>query len=72
MLPAPETRLPDSSDFKEKLRSRTLVLPVADSTDAFYLALFLLDNLSAKPAFDPEEVIVPRSIRHGLGVFTCR
>lgn len=72
MLPAPETRLPEFSELKEKLHSRTLVLPVADSTDAFYLALFLLDNLGAVPALDPEEVIVPRSIRHGLGVFTCR
>jgi len=23
-------------------------------------------------AFDPEQIIVPASIRHGLGVFSCR
>ena len=72
MLPAHETRLPTPDELARKLRSRTLILPVADSTDAFYLALFLLDNLSVTPAFDPEQIIVPVSIRHGLGVFSCR
>ncbi len=72
MLPAQETRLPSPDELAHKPRSRTLIIPVADATDAFYLGMFLLENLSVKPAFDPEQIIVPASIRHGLGVFSCR
>lgn len=72
MLPAQETRLPTPDELVHKLRCRTLILPVADLTDAFYLGLFLLENLAVKPAFDPQQIIVPASIRHGLGVFSCR
>jgi hypothetical protein len=72
MLPAPETRLPAPDELAEKIATGALILPVADPTDAFYLTLFLFDDLALKPAFDPEQVIVPASIRHGLGVFSCR
>jgi len=72
MLPAPETRLPSADELKEKIATGSLILPVADSTDAFYLSLFLFDNLALKPAFDPERIIIPGSILHGLGVFSCR
>jgi len=72
MLPAPETRLPSADELKEKIATGSLILPVADSTDAFYLTLFLFDNLALKPTFDPERIIVPGSILHGLGVFPCR
>ena len=71
LLPAHETRLPTSAELAQKLPTRTLVLPVADPTDAFYLTLFLFDDLALRPAFDPERTIVPASIRHGLGVFSC-
>src|SRR5579864_5520257 len=39
MLPAQETRLPTHAELAQKLRSRSLILSVADATDAFYLAL---------------------------------
>lgn len=70
LLQAPETMLPLPSELPRKLSTGTLTLPVADATDAFYLSLFLFDNLAVKPAFDAEQIIVPRSIRHGLGVFS--
>jgi hypothetical protein len=72
MVPAPETCLPTPADLARKLSTRTLILPVADATDAFYLSLFLFDNLTLRPALDPDQIIVPRSIRQGLGVFSCR
>ena len=72
MLPAPETRLPEPDELSQRIATSTLVLPVADSTDAFYLALFLFDNLPLKPALDQEQTIVPASILHGFGVFSCR
>jgi hypothetical protein len=72
MLPAPETRLPAPDELAQRIATSTLVLPVADFTDAFYLTLFLFDNLALKPVLDPEQVIVPASILHGLGVFSCR
>jgi hypothetical protein len=72
MLPAPQTLLPSTDELAEKVPTGTLILPVADPTDALYLTLFLFDDLALKPAFDPEQIIVPASIRHGLGVFSCR
>jgi|SRR5205809_7932750 len=72
MLPAPGTCLPAADKLAERIATGTLILPVADSTDAFYLTLFLFDNLALKPAFDPEQIIVPGSILHGFGVFSCR
>jgi hypothetical protein len=72
MVPGAGTRLLFPSELEVKLAMRTIILPVADFIDAFYLLLFLFDNLGLKPSVALEGSILPAKIRHGLGVFSER